>query len=240
MPLDVWSEVRDEVSDAFLDQYASVDLVALIDTCRRFDVQKQFLFDQLEAADTYIRFRGFETWDELLAFSSRLGGSAMAAAAPILAPTKPGYEIPAIKTGQAILLTQMLSRCAIDQKQNKNFFAQEDLDTCGVVLNRIKVKQTEKPFVQLVRLYCSRIEKLFHEGSHFANHLDFDGNRSIKSLLQLYWPMLMKMKVDPECIFSDDGVLNGREILMIKSRHLMGLKSELPILAKDDHHDHGH
>ena len=47
LPLDVWSEVRDEVSDAFLDQYASVDLVALIDTCRRFDVQKQFLFDQL-------------------------------------------------------------------------------------------------------------------------------------------------------------------------------------------------
>lgn len=86
---------------------------------------------------------------------------------------------------------------------------------------------------------CSRIEKLFYEGGQLVNHMDFDGVRTVKSLLELHWTMLMKMKREPEVILSTDGVLSGRELLLLKSKHFMGLEGKVPIVPEGaGHHDH--
>lgn len=238
LPLDVWHEVREDQSDAFLDKCTSVELAALVDTVRKYEIPKQFVFDPLVGADIWIRNRRFETFDELATFASLVGGSTMAAATPILGTIKPGYEVAAIECGKGIFLVQLLANCIEHLRAKKVFLAHQDLESCEVVLERLKLRQGGDPLKNLVRLYCSRIEKIFYEGGKLAQHLDFDGRRSLKSLLAVHWRMLMQMEREPDSILNEDGVLSRREMLGLKSRHLLGLEGNLPVIPEDDHHDH--
>lgn len=238
LSLDVWHETRDELSDAFRGRYHSNELAALADTARRFDIPRQFIFDPIRGADLWIRNRKFETFDELESFCSYVGGSAMASVVPVLGFVRPGYEIPAIECGKGVMLTLMLANLAKDMKQNKIFIATEDFKNCEVDLPRLKLRRTSKEFRHLVRVYCARIEQMLHKGGELVPHLDFDAKRSVKSMLSLVCKLLLKMKIEPECILSDEGVLSGRELLILKSRHLMGMEPSLPFLPQETGHGH--
>ena len=237
LSLDVWEEVRDDVSDAFLDKCATTDLAALADACRQFEIPKQFLFDPLEAADTWIRNQEFKTWEDLKTFSCRFGGSLMCALVPALGFIKPKFEVPAIRCGQAILLTQLLSNSVLNFKHHQNLLATEDLEECEVEIHRIKMRQHSKPFSHLVRLYCSRIEKLFYEGGQLIHHLDFDGVRTVKSLLAYHWKLIVKMRIEPESVLAAESVLTSKEVLGLRTRHLLGMEGNVPILPELEH-DH--
>ena len=236
LSLDVWHEIRDDLSDAFRDRCSSVELAALVDASRRFNIPKQYLFDPLRGADLWIRNHQFQTFEELEAFCSFVGGSTMAAAAPVLGLVKRDHEIPAIQCGKAIMLTQILANCVNDMKQNKVFFALEDLADCEVDIPRLKLRRPSQSFRFLIRLYASRIERLFQEGGQLVEHLDYDGKRSLKSLLALNWKMLTKMKIEPECILSSDGILTRGELLSLKSRHLLGMENHLSFVREEDPH----
>lgn len=236
LPLDVWIETRDDLSDAFQDQCVSVELAALVDGCRRFEVPRQYLFDMLEGADWWIRTRRVENEDDLLVMAYRLGGAPLTAAVPIFGAIRAGYEVPAIRCGQAILLTQALAGCVDRLKANRNLLPHADFADCKVDLTRLQLRQPSPGLETLVRRHCRLIEGLFREGGELVSYLDFDGRRSLTSLLGYYWRMLVKMKLDPSVILQPEGVLTARERLAIKTRHLMGLESDLPILP----HGHGH
>lgn len=236
LPLDVWSDVRADVSDAFLDQCTCVELAALVDAARKYSIPKQYLFDMLNGSDTFIRDRKMETYDHVIPFAYRLGGATMAAAVSVLGVTKPGYEVSAIKCGKAVALTQMLASCVTHMKQKKHLLAEEDFEECEIVIHRLKMRQGGPPWKNFVRLYCSRIEKLFYEGGKVINYLDFDGQRTVKSLLGLHWKMLMNMRLDPEVALSEDGVLTKREMLGLRSRHLMGIEGNVPVIPETNGH----
>ncbi len=238
LSLEVWHEVRDDLSDAFLDKCTTAELAALIDTTRRYEIPKEFLFNSVTAADIWIRNRKFQTFEELETFASAIGGSTLAATIPILGYVKADYELAAIECGKAVFLTQILANTVNLLKQNQVFLAQQDLDECGIELHRLKLRQTGKPLTYLVRLYCARIEKIFYAAGKLIPHLDFDAKRSITSLLATHWRMLMQMEVDPDSILKEDGVLSRRDLLGLKSRHLLGLEFRLPIIPEEDGHDH--
>lgn len=227
--LDVWFEVRDDLSDAFRGQCTSVELAALVDASRRFNIPKQFIFDPLRGADLWIRNRKFKTFGELESFCSYVGGSSLVSAMPILGVIKPDFEIFAIECGKAIMLTQLLANCVNDMKRNNVYFAQDDIIKCELDIPRLKLRRPSPSLVHFVRLYASRIEKMFFCAKHLAEHLDFDGKRTLKSLLAIHWQMLLKMQLTPETILWDQGVLSRQERLALKSRHLLGLERDIPI-----------
>lgn len=234
--LDVWFEVRDDLSDAFRDKCSSVEVAALVDASRLFEIPKQFLFDPLRGADLWIRDQKFNSFEELESFCSFVGGSTLASAMPILGVIKPNYEVEAIECGKAIMLTQLLANCVNDIKRNKFFLAQEDLEDCEVDIPRLKLRRPSKSFRFLVRLYVSRIEKMFYNARHLGQYLDFDGKRTLNSVLAVNWQTLLKMQVDPERVLAERGVLTNREHLLLKSRHLLGIKKILPIFVDEDEH----
>lgn len=236
LPLDVWHEVRDELSDAFRDKCSTVELAALVHTVRKFSIPKQYLFDPLRGADLWIRNRKFETFEELEAFCSFVGGSALTSTMPILGVIQPDYELASLECGKAIMLTQLLANCANDAKLNRFFLAEEDFVDCGVDKTQMKLRRGDKSFRFLVRLYVARIEKMLMNCKQLVQHLDFDGTRTLKSLLAMHWQMLLKMQHVPECILSEEGVLTGRELLILKSRHLMGMEKELAICEDEPAH----
>lgn len=238
LSLDVWHEIQNDLSDAFRDKCASVELAALVDAARRFDVPKQFLFDPLRGADHWIRSHKFDCFDQLESFCSYVGGASLTSAIPVLGAIKPGYEVAAMECGKGVMLTQILANCVRDMKQNKVFFATEDLEDCEVDLPRLKLRRASQGFRYLVRLYVHRIEKMFIASGSLLSHMDFDGKRSLKSLMGMNWKMLMKMKLEPECILSEEGVLTKGEHLGLKSRHLLGMETELPFVTDPGGHHH--
>ncbi|MEM7782124.1 MAG: squalene/phytoene synthase family protein [Planctomycetota bacterium] len=233
LALDVWHEIRDELSDAFSDKYHSVELTALVDTARRYDIPKQFLFDPLRGADIWIRQREFQSWEDLEAFLSNVGGSIMASIVPLLEPTSEDWHIPAFEAGKAIMLTRIMANCVYDIKANRIFFAKDDIENCEVDIPRIKLRRETKSFRHLIRLYAARAEKLLIDGSQLVSMVDFDGKRSLTSLLAYHWQMLTKMKIQPELALSDRGIFTLAEQLGFKSKHLMGLKFHLPFLPDE-------
>lgn len=234
--LDVWYEIRDDLSDAFQDRCSSIELAALVDTSRRFAIPKQFLFDPLRGADLWIRNRKFESFEDLDLFCSYIGGSSLVSAMPVLGVVSPEFEVDAIECGKAIMLTHVLANCVNDIKRNRYLLAQRDLIECEVDIPRLKLRRPSKSFRHLVRLYVSRIEQMMRSSRHLGHHLDFDGQRSLKAVMATNWKMLLKMQVDPEIILSPEGVLSQREQLVLRSRHLMGIETKIPVFADEKSH----
>jgi len=192
----------------------------------------------VNGADYWIRFRKFSTFDELDTFASNIAGSAMAAAVPVMGYVKPGWEVPALACGKTVFLTQKLACCVHDLKSNCCFLADEDIQRFNIDVHRLKLRQDCKELKSFVRFNVARLEKMFYSAGELVQHLDFDGARSVTSLLCLHWRMLMRMQLEPESLYNPDGLLTRRDQLSLKSRHLLGLEGGIPIIPEANHGDH--
>ena len=237
LPLDVWCEFRDDLSDAFQGNFVSEELYSLAYYAQKFSVPRQFFFDQLNGVDQWIRTREFQTFEDVLVFGYQMGGAPLLASIPVMGFVKKGYEEAATKAGQAVFLTQVIANIVRDVKLNKIFVAKTDIEETELSISRIKVRRSSPELKHLVRLYGSRIEKLMYEGGELVKYLDFDACRTFKSLLTIHWTMLMKMRLDPDVVLNPDGILTRGELFKLKARHLMGLEGNVPIFPEvDDHH----
>ena len=234
--LSVSKEITQDLTNAFAGDFATPELAALVDTCRRYEVDQDFLLKTTEAADDWVAKRKFETFDELEAFCESFGGSMIASLAPVIGVVRQLYEPAAVSCGKAIMLTQILANCVNDMKHNRNFLAKQDLAECDVDVSRLKMRKPTEQIKHLVRLYTSRIEPMYKEAGELIPRLDFDGKRTLGSLLALNWKMLSKMKLEPECILSADGVLSKGDKFSLHSKHVLGMETKLPFVVDHGHH----
>lgn len=237
--LDVWHETHDELEAALRREQVAPEMVALADTVHRFDVPQQWVFDPLRAADVWICNRKHETFAELDQFAGDIGGSLLAAAV-VVAGVKPGadFHSRAIAAGKAMMLTQLLANCVNDASRGCLFLAEEDLQGCEVEVHRLQLRQPGKPIEWLVRLYASRIEKIFQAGGELVHDLEFDAARSFKSLLSMHWKLLNQLRVEPAGILKSDSPLSTSALLRLRARHLLGLEGNASILPAVNHNDH--
>lgn len=234
--LEISKEIYQDLSNAFVGEFATPELAALADTCQRYNVDPQSFFNSIKAADNWVTKRSFDSFEQLDEFCEAFGGSMMAALSPVIGVIKPDYEHAATACGKAVMLTQILANCVRDMKSNRNFLAKQDLTECGVDVSRLKMRRPSEETKHLVRLYTSRLESMFQEAGHLVATLDFDGKRTLTSLLATCWKMVSKMKLDPDCILSSEGVLTKSEKFSLRSKHLLGMDTKLPFVADD----HGH
>lgn len=237
LPLESWVESRDDVDHCFMDKCTTVELAALADTCRKFKVPRQYLFDTLEGCDWWIRFREIKTFEEFEVLAYRMGGAPLAASVPIMGFVHDGYENSAVRCGKAMFMTHCLAHCVDNAKRNRNYLPTKDLEEFGIEPGQISSGKIGKPWTYFVRTYVTRIEKLFYDGGHLVEFLDFDGVRCLKSLTSYHWQLLMKMKIDPDCVFNSEGVLTKKELFKFKARHVLGMESRVPVIPElNGHH----
>ena len=234
--LAISKEIYQDLANALAGEFASPELAALADTCQRYNVDPQCFFNSMKAAVTWVAKRSFHTFEQLDDFCEAFGGSMMTALSPVIGVVKPDYEHAATACGKAIMLTQILANCVNDMKRNRNFLAKQDLANSKVDVSRMKMRRPSEETKHLVRLYTSRLEPMFQEAGHLVGTLDFDGKRTLTSLLASCWKMVSKMKVDPNCILSPEGVLTKSEKFSLRSKHLLGMDANLPFVPED----HGH
>jgi len=235
LSLDIWKEKLYELSDILCSNCRCVEDAALADVVNRFGIPKEHLFEMMTAADSWSRTRQFKTYQEMELFSAKFGGSMLAACAPILGAEGQDYFEPAIQCGQAIHMTQMLANFVPNLKQHQAFYATADVDKTGLSITRTMMRQSSPALKQFVRLQTSRIEKLFIAGGQVVPLLNFDGQRTMSSLLDYYWTLFSKLRAQPDLILQPNGVLTQREKLALRTRHMLGTEGKSPIIGISDH-----
>ena len=236
LSLDIWKENLNDLGDTFAGKCRTPEDAALVDAVERFRIPKEHLFEMMTAADAWIRTRKFETSDQLELFAAKFGGSMMAATVPILSDTAVQDFRPTIRCGQAIHLTQMLANLVPNLKHHQYFYATDDSQRSGLSITRTMMRQSSPELKKFVRLQTSRIEKHFIAGGQLVHDLDFDGKRSLSSLLDYYWAVFSKMRANPDSILQPTGVLSQRERLQLRASHMMGTEGKSPIIGVSDHH----
>jgi len=236
LPLDVCTEARDQLKDAFAGNPHTAEHAALAEVVSRHDISTQWMFDMIDGADRWVRYREFKTYEQLDAFATDVGASAMAAAVKIVGFEEPDWEEHAFDCGKAILLSHLLFKTVPDLQANRCFLAQDDLERYKLDVQQLKQGKEQAQLKQFVRFNVARLEKLYYSGGKLIPKLGFDGARTLTSLLCLHWRMLMRVKRDPNCLLEPESISSRRDLLSLKSRHLLGLEGGIPIIPEQDHH----
>ena len=237
---EAWENYREEVNIALTGKCRSTKLAALLDTVERYKIDPQHIMDPLDAADLWMRTRKLASREQFEQFTGLMGGSALAAVLPIFeihGEPKSWHSV-AINGGKAIYQTLLLSLLAHDAKQNQLFFPQSDLDECGVDIEKVKAGESDKSLRHFCRTQVVKIEPHLHEVGKLTYQLEFDGQRSFKSLLAWTWKTLMMIKTSPASILEEGSALTKQEKFKLKAKHWMGLEGGVTIIPEDDHGHH--
>ncbi len=238
LSLEAWSNYRYEVSEAFAGKCYKSELAALADTVDRFQIPRQFIFDPINAADSRIRKKTFQTFEQYDAFTSLLGGSPMAALMPIMdiqGDPKQWHPL-AIRGGQAVLQAHFLSTFVQDLQQGQTYVPDSELRACKVDLDSVLAGEADKSFRHFCRVQVSRIEGRLELLGQLVHQVEFDGKRVLTSLLAYVCRLLFKIKADPSVLFDPEGPLTKNEAFKLKAKHWMGLEGNVPLIPEIDHH----
>lgn len=234
--LDIWREVLSEFDETFAGKCRSAEDAALVDAVTRLAIPKEHLFEMLTAADAWTRTQKFDTFEQLDLFTAKFGGSMMAACVPVFSDPPLDHFEKSLACGQAIQLTQLLANLVPDLKRHQSFFCTEDVKQTGLSITRTMMRQTSPELKRFVRLQTSRIEKRFITGGQLVPMLDFDGQRTLKSLLDYWWAVFCEIRSNPDSVLHPRGVLTPGEKLKLRTRHLMGIEGKSPVVAAGAQH----
>jgi len=191
--MDLLEDLNEDFRNNFMEEESTDQFPALLDTAKRFSIPEQYLHDIVSAADLCGRIDRFQTFDQWLQLGCRLGGGTLLSLIPVVGADKAGYEQVAIQCGQAVYLTHLLADIADEIQKLEFFLPAEDVAEYKVDLSRHNPAKPAKEMLRLLRLQVSRIEKLYEGGGHIIEYLNLDGQRMMKTIVSVYWNLLMKI-----------------------------------------------
>jgi phytoene/squalene synthetase len=153
-------------------------------------------------------------------------------------PVREDYESSAMSLGQAIYLTHFLNDIADEIQKLEYFLPADDVDALQVDLKRHNPARPSPPMLGLMHSLVQRIEQLYRDGGVLVNYLSLDGQRAIRSLVDVSWDLLMKIKREPQTAFLDSIQLTQKEWLKYRWKHLMGLEGGVEVLSRGSGPDH--
>lgn len=229
-------QLREDLSDAFVGRYVSAQLYFLADVVARYRIPKQFVFEPLEAYDRQWRFGQPATEQEMLATATRLGGALMRQLVHVLGYEHPGFEQAALKTGQGLTLTWWLLHLADDVRADRLRLAKSDFAASQLKPEKLFWPEPSKELNQFVRLNAQRIDHTLAAGSSLYQHLNYDGQRVLRTLLGIAWKALSNARLNPSLLRESNGAFSESDLFKLKARQFLGLDAPLPFGSENDHH----
>lgn len=229
-------QLREDLSDAFTGRFVSAPIQFLAETVDHYRIPKQFVFEPLEAFDRMWRFGQPANESEMMATATRLGGALMRQLVHVLGIEKPDFEQAAMKLGQGLCLTWWLMGLPEDIRQDSVRLAKSDFDTCQLKPEKILWPEPVKELNHLVRLYGHRIDQLFAAGSGLYHHLNYDGQRVLRTLMGIGWKALSNARLDPQRLREPHGAFTEKDLFSLRARQFLGLDSPMPFGT--DHEEH--
>lgn len=231
--LELLDDIREAMRNNFMEEESTDQFAALLDTVKRFRIPQQYVHDIVAAADWCLRLDTFKSFDDWLQFGYRLGGGTVLSLVPVFGVHHAGYEDAAIKCGQAIWLTWLLDNIGGEIQQLEYFLPSDELAEQGVDLTLHNPLEPAPELLQMIQLLASRIGHLYQDGGTLVSHLELDGQRTLKTILGLFWHRLEAIKDAPGSILTLGRDTTRRPGFRDRFRHLMGFEPKLPFLGSE-------
>ncbi len=225
------AEFRDDLGDAIGGKCVSPELTALSDAHQRFNLPRQFVFEFIEGIDWMMRFPPPDTWEDLLSVAARIGGSIMADICHVLGLDSAEHTQHAIRLGQALTVTWWLNTVRRDIRRSQQRLAIDDFEQSEIDPTELIGRPMGQQLAWFARLYGHRVEVLLRESAPLLQHLDFDGVRVAKALASICFCAANNIRLHPEMLLDDDGIVTPNDMRRLCRKHFLGLEPDLPFSA---------
>jgi len=174
--------------------------------------------DLIDGAEMDVRGTTYRTFDELLVYARRVGGSIGRLALPIFGTADPAAAEPlADDLGVALQLTNVLRDVREDLARGRVYVPGEDLDRFGVTLD-----PPHGPVAELVRFEAARAHDWFARGLGVLAYLDRPSAASVAAMAGMYRRLLCRIEREPESVLERRVSLPVWEKGWVAARSLMG------------------
>jgi phytoene synthase len=174
--------------------------------------------DLIDGAEMDVRGATYETFDELLVYARRVGGSIGRLSLDVFGSTDRAAAGPlADDLGVALQLTNVLRDIREDLARGRVYVPGEDLDRFGVSLD-----PPSGPVADLVRFEATRAHEWFARGLGVLAYLDRPSATSVAAMAGMYRRLLCRIEREPESVFERRVSLPVWEKGWVAARSLTG------------------
>jgi phytoene synthase len=205
----------DDIADG--DLPAEEKLRLLAEERARLPADSAF-HDLIDGAEMDVRGTTYQTFDELLVYARRVGGSIGRLSLAVFGTTDGAAAEPlADDLGVALQLTNVLRDIREDLARGRVYVPSEDLDRFGVTLD-----PPSGPVADLVRFEAARTHEWFARGIGVLEYLDRPSATSVAAMAGMYRRLLGRIEREPESVLERRVSLPAWEKGWVAARSLMG------------------
>lgn len=174
--------------------------------------------DLIDGAEMDVRGATYETFDELVVYARRVGGSIGRLSLGVFGTTDRERAEPlADDLGVALQLTNVLRDIREDLARGRVYVPREDLERFGVTLDPLS-----GPVAELVRFEARRAEEWFDRGLELLPLLDRTSATCVAAMAGIYRRLLERIEEEPESVLERRVSLPAWEKGWIAARSLIG------------------
>jgi len=196
-------------------------LVALADACTRYPLSHDALSELIEGAAMDITGQEYETFDDLVVYCRRVGGTIGRLSLGVFGATDKGSGAMALADdlGVAFQLTNILRDVQEDLAAGRIYLPQEDLDAYEC---RVSMEGVSGDFAGLVRFEAARAESWYERGLGLVPLLDRPSASCVTAMAGIYRRLLRRIEREPESVLAGRLSLSGWEKGWVAARSLVG------------------
>jgi 15-cis-phytoene synthase len=204
----------DDIADGDLPDEEKLRLLAV----ERAGVASPAFHDLIEGAEMDVRGATYDTFDDLLLYARRVGGSIGRLSLEVFGTTDPAAAEPlADDLGVALQLTNVLRDVREDLARGRVYIPREDLDRFGVELD-----PPAGPVAELVRFEAARAREWLVRGLGVLAYLDRPSATSVAAMAGMYRRLLGRIEREPESVLERRLSLPAWEKSWVAARSLIG------------------
>lgn len=192
-------------------------LVAVADTARRYPLPLEAFVELVDGAEMDVRGTEYETFDDLLLYCRRVGGTIGRLSAAVFGSSDPPAAAAlAEDLGIAFQLTNILRDVREDYARGRVYLPREDLERFGCSL--------EPPwprFAELVRFETARAEEWYDRGLGLLPLLDRPSASCVRAMAGVYRRLLRRIARTPARVLQERLTLPGWEKRWVAARSLV-------------------
>jgi phytoene synthase len=194
-------------------------LVALADASTRYSLPLEAFSDLVDGVEMDVAGTTYATFDELVVYCRRVGGSVGRLSAAVFGPREPEAALRlADDLGVAFQLTNILRDVREDLAIGRVYLPSSDLDAFGCRLDA-----PSDAFDELLRFEAARAEAWYERGLGLLPLLDRPSGACVRAMAGVYRRLLRRIAENPSRVLGERLSLPTWEKGLVAARSLMGV-----------------
>ncbi|HVC98515.1 MAG TPA: phytoene/squalene synthase family protein [Pirellulales bacterium] len=212
---------RISLDKALVGEFDAPIFSALADTVGRYRLPPEHLRALIDGVEMDLAHQGFETFDELCDYCSKVASAVGLCCIHIWGFTSSEALEPARTCGIAFQLTNILRDLKEDAALGRIYLPREDLRRFGYSADDLRRGNGDERFKQLMRFEIERAERLYQDASELQRWLEPDGKAVYGVMSGIYRGLLDEIKRLEGDVFSHRVRLSAWRKLRIAGRWML-------------------